>query len=86
VNSTRRELGIIRLCGKDMTALRRQRFELDGHRCVDCGIWLTWETMQLAHVRTKRNNGDTVENTRSKCAMCHMYEHNAGGKPVPRKP
>ena len=77
------KLGIVRLTGKDMESLRRERFELDGYRCVDCGRGVSWEWGQLAHVRTKRNNGDTLENVRTKCAECHHREHNP--KSVPRK-
>jgi hypothetical protein len=75
-------LGIIRLSGKDMKALRLKRFEMDLGRCVDCGCEVNddlpdWHPRKfdLAHVRNKRNYGDTIENTRTKCHGCHMREH-----------
>jgi 5-methylcytosine-specific restriction endonuclease McrA len=40
---------------------------------------------QMAHIRTKRNNGDTLDNVRTLCSDCHGKEHNAGGKPCPAK-
>jgi 5-methylcytosine-specific restriction endonuclease McrA len=78
------KLGIIRLAGKPLKALRRARLALDGFRCVDCGDWLTEETMELAHRRGKRNYGDILENVSTKCHGCHHREHNP--KAVPPKP
>ena len=40
---------------------------------------------EMAHIRTKRNNGDTLDNVRTLCPDCHRKEHNAGGKPCPKK-
>jgi 5-methylcytosine-specific restriction endonuclease McrA len=80
--------GIVRLYGKNLEALRETCFERDRRRCVDCGRRLVLErgfvdSMQMAHVRTKRNNGDTLDNVRSKCGDCHHREHNP--KAVPPK-
>lgn len=82
------KLGIVRLFGSDMTELRLQCFERDGYRCVDCGSAVIFErgyqqSGEMAHVRTKRNNGDTLENVRTKCGKCHFREHNP--KAVPPK-
>lgn len=64
--------------------VRTERYELDGHRCVDCGRWVRlergyWDSMHLAHVIAKSLRGPfTVENTRTKCLVCHGKEHNGG--------
>lgn len=90
------KLGIVRLNGRAMTALRRARFEFDGYRCVDCGRQVAFNAEEslelrfpvvghLSHVHAKRNNGDTFENTRTRCPECHQKSHNCGGKPLERK-
>ena len=85
------KLGIVRLTGKDMVALRNQRFLLDGGCCVRCGRAVSderpdWHPLKfdLAHVRAKALAGDTIENTRTNCHECHTLSHNAGGHPVPK--
>lgn len=79
-------LGIVRLKGQALADLRRQRFVLDGWRCIDCGTGVSWASGHLAHVKSRGAGGsDTIENTRTKCAECHMKEHNCGGKPLPKK-
>lgn len=92
------KLGIVRLVGKELTRLRLECFERDGYRCQECGRLVSWngeERMyfdylatfprgEMAHIRTKRNNGDTLDNVRTLCPDCHRLEHN-GGKPVPSK-
>ncbi len=83
------KLGIVRLTGKHMEELRRACYERDHQRCVNCFRWLRFErwhenSMHMAHVRTKRNNGDTLDNVVTKCWHCHLVlEHNP--KSVPRK-
>jgi 5-methylcytosine-specific restriction endonuclease McrA len=92
------KVGIVRLYGKDLEKLRRECFERDNYTCVECGTYVEWSDNELyrgykwrtpvghmAHIRTKRNNGDTLDNVRTLCAECHQKEHNAGGKPVPGK-
>lgn len=82
--------GIVRLYGKDLKALREMCFHRDHERCVQCARKLVlkrgcWNSMHMAHLRTKRNNGDTLENVRSLCPDCHSKSHNCGGKPLPPK-
>ena len=84
------KLGIVRLYGPNLEALRRERYELDGHKCVDCKRWLRFESgyqdsMHMAHAGNKRMYGDVIGNVRSKCGDCHLVkEHNP--KSVPPKP
>jgi 5-methylcytosine-specific restriction endonuclease McrA len=82
------KLGIVRLTEEDLEQLRRQCYERDQGKCVVCGVKLRWEpgywdSMHMAHVRTKRNNGDTLDNVQAKCPGHHWQEHNP--KAVPRK-
>lgn len=83
------KLGIVRLTGPDLEALRRQRYELDSRRCVTCKRWVRFErgeedSMHMAHVQNKRMYGDTLANVRTKCGYCHLVlEHNP--KSVPPK-
>ena len=87
--------GIVRLYGRALKQLRRQRFEMDKFTCVDCGLTVAWDRNEaievglpvgeLSHVRNKRMHGDTIENTRTRCQDCHRKSHNCGGKPLPRK-
>jgi len=79
--------GRIRLKGAAMEALRRARFALDGWKCVVCGCeirWDGWNAGHLAHVKSRGAGGsDTIENTVTKCRICHHAEHNP--KAVPSK-
>lgn len=94
------KMGIVRLYGPDLEALRRECFERDGYQCqyelrredlpeygmvriFRCWQKVTWETGEMAHIRTKRNNGDTLDNVRTLCPTCHHREHNP--KVVPAK-
>ena len=90
------KLGIVRLKGKALKELRRQCFERDHFKCVDCGDPVVWSGVdtwgyqlavgEMSHVHAKRNNGDTLENVVTRCQNCHSKSHNAGGQPLPRKP
>lgn len=84
-----------RLAGEEQEALRLACFQRDGGRCVECGRRLIYEPespfqengYHMAHIGNKRMWGDNLENVRAKCSVCHLQkEHNAGGKPCPRKP
>jgi hypothetical protein len=83
------KLGIVRLTGNDLGELRRQCYDRDKGRCVRCCRHLRyeagyWDSMHMAHVKAKRNHGDTLENVQTKCLHCHLVqEHNP--KSVPRK-
>ena len=72
------KLGIIRLKGPALAALRRARFTMDRWKCVECGRPVSWASGHLAHVVGRGAGGsDTMENTRTKCDDCHLVrEHN----------
>lgn len=83
--------GIVRLKGKDSTALRIACFMKYGGICQDCGRRVFLEAREdapykadMAHLRGKRNHGDTLDNTILLCHEDHMRRHN-GGKPCPSK-
>ena len=83
------KVGIVRRTGAALEALRWDCYYRDNQRCVTCKRWVRFErgeedSMHMAHVRGKRNNGDTLDNVRTKCGYCHLVlEHNP--KSVPRK-
>ena len=76
--------GRIRLRGKKLEALRRERFEKDRYRCQwdGCGKLVEWSgpnAGHLAHIQSRGAGGsDTLENTRTLCGFHHMYEHQHG--------
>ncbi len=72
------KLGIIRLKGPALAALRRARFAMDHWKCADCGRSVSWASGHLAHIVGRGAGGsDTMENTRTKCDDCHLVqEHN----------
>ena len=81
------KLGIIRLKGSDMEKLRHEAFERVGGICelkLDSDCWGRCAEYrgELAHIRTKRNNGDTLDNVQWACPSCHSRSHNCGGKPI----
>lgn len=71
--------------------VRTERYELDGHHCVDCGRWVRlergyWDSMHLMHIIAKSLRGPfSVENTLTGCPECHQKRHNCGGRPIPPK-
>lgn len=76
------KLGIIRVSGKDMTALRTTCFERDKGLCRECGVQVSddvpeWHPRKydMAHVRNKRMYGDHIDNVKTCCHSCHMKEH-----------
>lgn len=84
------KLGTVRLKGKDYEALRVECFERDLGNCRECGTPTLFNSpheyrnsFHMAHIRTKRNNGDTINNVRTLCGECHRAEHSP--KAVPRK-
>src|SRR5437879_411535 len=84
------KLGIVRVVGPDLEALREACYLRDSGLCEVCGRWspLHGDVMtraHMAHRRGKRNNGDKLENVRILCPVHHAHEHNAGGKPCPPK-
>jgi 5-methylcytosine-specific restriction endonuclease McrA len=90
------KLGIVRLTGPALTALRQACFVRDGGKCVNCGQRVRddvpdWapNKYHMAHIGNKRMYGDVIENVKTLCGDCHTgnhAEHNCGGKPLPRKP
>jgi 5-methylcytosine-specific restriction endonuclease McrA len=88
------KLGIVRVTGKDMEALRDESLVRDGGRCVRCGRRVTDYVpdyapikYDMAHKVSRSAGGsDTIDNVETMCHECHLKSHNAGGKPLPRKP
>lgn len=74
-----------RLKGKALRNLREACFERDGYKCRECHRSVLWFSGHMAHIKAKRRHGDSLENVRTLCGECHAKEHNAGGKPCPRK-
>lgn len=75
--------GIQRLYGADMSKLRSDRFDHDKGRCVKCGRPVIFkrgfpDSMELMHVRGKRNNGDSLEQVETGCKDCHRKFHAYG--------
>lgn len=89
------KMGIVRLFGADLEALRRDCYKRDDSGCTVCGRLLAWDEEesiatglpvgQMAHIRAKRNNGDRLANVALMCPDDHRDSHNAGGKPCPKK-
>jgi len=96
------KLGIVRLSGPAKTCLRHECFDRDRYRCVDCGRTVAWDQTaaealaelgmyfpigEMSH-RTSVGAGgsDVLSNVVTRCRDCHQKSHNAGGKPVARKP
>jgi hypothetical protein len=81
--------GIVRLHGEDMEALWQASWSRSGGMCERCGMLLNrysknpMTRAELSHVRTKRNNGDGLDNVQMLCGECHHSLHNP--KVVPRK-
>lgn len=86
------KMGIIRLYGPALEALRRDCYNRDKQACVDCGAHVYWEpgyigSMHMAHIKSRGAGGsDVIDNVETKCAECHGKSHNCGGHPLPRKP
>ena len=89
-------LGIVRLYGKDLEALRVQCYFRDEGRCqweepngVRCYKAVSldgplFQRAHMAHIRNRRNYGDTLANVRILCPQHHLVsEHNP--KSVPKK-
>ena len=85
-------LGIVRLTGADLAALRVSCFLRDGFRCQECWrrvhpLAPEWAPSRahMAHVEGRGAGGsDELSNVRTLCGDCHMVgEHNP--KSVPAK-
>ena len=69
-------LGIVRLTGEDLKALRLDVFTRDGFRCARCGQAVTWDSGELMHIVSRGSGGsDTMDNTECGCSRCHREEH-----------
>ncbi len=88
------KLGIVRLAGEDLAALRIECFQRDGWMCRECGCEVAFRSTfmvpkaEMAHIHAKRNGGDVLENVRTLCPDCHRKEHAYGKsmkKPCPRR-
>jgi hypothetical protein len=80
--------GTVRLIGPDMTELRKQAYLRANGFCEECGIYTPWKSGELAHIKAKRRNGDSLDNVRWLCPSDHRKEHAWGvskEKPCPTK-
>jgi 5-methylcytosine-specific restriction endonuclease McrA len=77
-------LGIVRLYGKDLDALRRDCFDRDESICQQCWTPTSYlprfdgdpVAYDMAHIQSRGAGGsDTLENVRCLCHSCHMKEH-----------
>jgi cytochrome c553 len=89
-----------RLHGQAKTDRRREIFERSGGKCeaekvsnigfmmvyVRCEAPITWETMEWSHKAHGARKSDSMAGGIASCKECHRNNHNAGGKPNPRKP
>lgn len=85
MSTTTGKLGIVRLEGDDLTALRTQCFVRDKFRCTECGRPVSpyapewaYSRAHMAHIIGRGAGGsDTLDNVTTKCQGCHMVaEHN----------
>ena len=65
-------------------AAREQRFEMDGGRCVSCGVWLylngtepgatEFNTAHINEIRPRSLGGSDIDvtNLNTKCNACHL--------------
>ena len=76
--------GKVRLRGKALADLRYHRWMLDMCRCVVCGVRTFWQARyegdpqayEMAHIKGRgASGGDTVDNVRVLCSVCHRKEH-----------
>ena len=76
--------GRIRLKGKALEALRRERWVLDKGICAKCGQLTRFhaqfdrdpQAYDMAHIVSRGAGGsDTLENTKTLCHRDHMQEH-----------
>ena len=64
-----------RMKGEAMTRLRLAAYVRDNGLCSECGKLLGWDNCHLAHIKSKRRHGDSLENVRILCIPCHLREH-----------
>lgn len=62
---------------EDVGKRRREVFERDEWRCVNCAKKITWETGHMHHSgNTKIERCECLENLKTLCADCHLVrEH-----------
>lgn len=60
---------LVRLFGRDMSALRERVFRRDGNCCVECG---STQFLQSSHNRPRGAGGsDEEQNLAVRCVICH---------------
>lgn len=64
------------LSSADKQVIRRQVYERDGRRCVECAKLLSWTEMELHHIKPRSLGGGwELDNL---ATLCH--EHHAAKK------
>jgi hypothetical protein len=84
------KMGIVRLYGKDKTALRLACYLRDNQRCVVCHKWVPFDGDLLTRMHMSHKQGlgaggsDVLGNVECRCPSHHLVDcHNP--KSVPRK-
>jgi hypothetical protein len=76
-----------RVCGKPSDAQVHRFWEPPGgHEFARCEVPISPVTMHWSHKRHAARKDDVLAGGIASCLRCHAYSHNAGGKPVPRRP
>lgn len=74
------------LAGEDVGRRRMEIWERDQRRCVQCGVYVTWEQMEMDHIAPNfgGRRWDNQENLRTLCGPfqngCHRGSKNAKHK------
>ena len=64
------------LFGADLTARRRQVYEIYGGTCRTCCKAVSWEQFHMHHIKSKGRLGcDALENLCVLCPNCHAALH-----------
>jgi hypothetical protein len=74
------------VCGTGPQSAQHDPENPDSHKFDRCLNRITWDTMQWSHNRHSARKSDSLDGGLASCKQSHGQAHNAGGKPVRRKP
>jgi 5-methylcytosine-specific restriction endonuclease McrA len=65
------------LKGVDVGRRRQEVWERDKRHCVVCGVYVTWDAMEMDHIGKNygQKRHDNIENLRTLCSKCHRAKH-----------